>query len=59
MTAQAEKPFITVAPGPRNAHTDPESGLRFYRWQSRDLPSATSVRRMAGLPRVVKTLFIK
>ena len=26
------------------------SGLRFYRWQGRDLPSVTSVRRMAGVP---------
>lgn len=41
---------LTITPGPRNAHTDPESGLRFYRWQGRDLPSVTSVRRMAGLP---------
>lgn len=41
---------ITIAPGPRNARTDPESGLRFYRWQGRDLPSVTSIRRMAGLP---------
>jgi hypothetical protein len=43
-------PTITVAPGPKNAWTDPESGLRFYRWQGRDLPSVTSIRRMAGLP---------
>lgn len=41
---------LTIAPGPRNAHTDPDSGLRFYRWQGRDLPSVTSIRRMAGLP---------
>lgn len=41
---------LTIVPGPRNAHTDPESGLRFYRWRGRDLPSVTSVRRMAGLP---------
>jgi len=41
---------LTVTVGPRNAYTDPESGLRFYRWQGRDLPSVTSVRRMAGLP---------
>ncbi|CAN5654680.1 hypothetical protein BH23CHL7_BH23CHL7_20450 [soil metagenome] len=43
-------PRITVAPGPKNAWTDPESGLRMYRWQGRDLPSVTSIRRMAGLP---------
>lgn len=44
------EPFVTVQVGPRNAHTDPDSGLRFYRWQGRDLPSVTSIRRMAGLP---------
>lgn len=43
-------PFITVAVGPRNAYTDPESGLRFYRWQGRDLVSVTTARRMAGIP---------
>lgn len=48
--AAAPEPFITVAPGPRNAHTDPQSGLRYYRWKGRDLPSVTSIRRMAGLP---------
>lgn len=41
---------LTVTVGPRNAYTDPESGLRFYRWQGRDLPSVTSIRRMAGVP---------
>lgn len=40
--------FITV--GPKNARTDPGSGLRFYSWQGRELMSVTSVRRMAGLP---------
>lgn len=43
-------PFITVEVGPRNATTDPATGLRFYRWQDRDLPSVTTVRRMAGIP---------
>lgn len=42
-------PFITVAPGPRNAWKS-EDDLRFYRWQGRDLPSVTTLRRMAGLP---------
>lgn len=42
--------FITVQTGPRNARTDPETGLRFYTWQGRELPSVTSIRRMAGLP---------
>lgn len=41
---------LTVAPGPRNARTDPQTGLRYYRWQGRDLPSVTSIRRMAGMP---------
>ena len=41
---------IVVSPGPRNARTDPETGLRTYRWQGRDLPSVTSLRRLAGLP---------
>lgn len=43
-------PTLTVTTGPRNARTDPETGLRYYRWQGRDLPSVTSIRRMAGLP---------
>ena len=47
---RANQPFVTVQAGPRNAHTDPQSGLRFYRWLDRDLPSVTSIRRMAGLP---------
>ena len=42
---------ITVsAGGPKNATTDPETGLRYYDWQGRKLPSSTSLRRMAGLP---------
>jgi len=41
---------ITVTAGPRNAHTDPETGLRFYDWKGRKLPSTTSIRRMAGVP---------
>lgn len=43
-------PTIIVGAGPKNARTDPESGLRFYTWQGRELPSVTSVRRMAGIP---------
>lgn len=42
--------FITVSVGPRNAHTDPETGLRYYDWLGRALPSVTSIRRMAGVP---------
>lgn len=41
---------VKVQSGPRNARTDPESGLRFYTWQGVELPSVTSIRRMAGLP---------
>lgn len=48
--ATETRPFVTIEPGPRNAFTDPDTGLRFYRWQGRDLPSVTSSRRMAGLP---------
>ncbi len=47
---ETAEPFISVQVGPRNAHTDPKSGLRYYRWQGRDLPSVTSIRRMAGVP---------
>jgi len=41
---------VTIQSGPRNARTDPETGMRYYRWQGRELPSVTSIRRMAGLP---------
>lgn len=45
-------PFVTVGTtaGPPNARTDPETGLRFYAWQGRELPSATTVRNIAGIP---------
>lgn len=48
--APAPSPVITISPGPRNARTDPATGLRSYTWQGRDLPSVTSIRRIAGLP---------
>lgn len=42
---------ITVsAGGPKNATTDPETGLRYYEWKGQKYPSSTSLRRMAGLP---------
>lgn len=41
---------VIVQVGPKNAWNDPESGLRYYRWQGRDLPSVTSIRRLAGVP---------
>lgn len=36
--------------GPRNAQTDPETGLRTYTWRGHDLWSVTSVRSLAGVP---------
>lgn len=36
--------------GPRNARTDPETGLRTYTWRGHDLWSVTSIRSMAGVP---------
>ena len=41
---------VTIAPGPKNARTDPTTQLRYYGWQGRELPSVTSIRRMAGIP---------
>lgn len=41
---------VKTKDGPRNAYIDPESGLRFYTYQGRNLPSVTSVRQMAGVP---------
>lgn len=43
-------PLISLSVGPRNAYTNSENGLRYYRWQGIDYPSVTSIRRMAGLP---------
>ena len=44
------KPLIRVTSGPRNARTDPESGLRFYTWEGVEYPSVTSIRNLAGMP---------
>jgi hypothetical protein len=44
------KPTFKVAVGPRNARTDPETGLRFYTWQGEEYPSVTSIRNLAGMP---------
>jgi len=41
---------IVIGSGPKNARTDPQSGLRLYTWQGRELPSVTSIRRLAGMP---------
>ena len=43
-------PLFVVGPGPKNANTDKRTGLRFYEWLGRRLPSVTTVRRLAGLP---------
>lgn len=48
--ATAAKPLIKVQSGPRNARTDPESGLRFYTWNGEEYPSVTSIRNLAGMP---------
>ena len=41
---------ITMTAGPKNASTDAATGLRYYDWQGRKLPSTTTLRRLAGLP---------
>lgn len=41
--------IVVGQPGPRNSRTD-ETGLRYYRWGDRDLPSVTTIRRLAGIP---------
>ena len=41
---------VTGTDGPRNAFIQAGSGLRYYTWQGRTLPSVTSVRNMAGQP---------
>lgn len=43
-------PVLTVQSGPKNARTDPDTGVRLYTWQGVEYPSVTSVRRLAGLP---------
>jgi len=53
MTAPATRPLIEVGAavaGPRNADTDPKSGLRYYTWQGVRYPSVTTIRRLAGIP---------
>lgn len=42
--------MTTVVSGPQNARTDPETGLRWYTWEGREIPSVTSSRSMAGMP---------
>jgi hypothetical protein len=48
-----DRPFIVIGEqrGPRNARTDPVSGIRYYTWQGHDYPSVTTVRHLAGVPR--------
>jgi hypothetical protein len=51
MTTGPAGPVLTIiGSGPKNARSDPATGLRFYAWAGRDLPSVTTVRRLAGLP---------
>ena len=45
-----KKPLMVVGDGPRNARTDPDTGLRYYSWQGIEYPSVTSVRNLAGMP---------
>jgi hypothetical protein len=40
---------ITLTSGPKNATTDPETGLRTYTWQGQQYPSVSSLRKMAGV----------
>ena len=42
--------LLTLTVGPRNARTDPDTGLRYYTWEGREYPSVTSVRNLAGMP---------
>lgn len=48
----AERPFVEIGKqlGPRNARTDPRTGLRWYRWMGQEYVSVTTVRRLAGIP---------
>lgn len=51
MTATSGPDTITIRQeGPRNAHLQKGTGLRYYTWQGREVPSVTSVRNMAGQP---------
>lgn len=53
MTTVAEKPFLEIGrqTGPRNSRTDPKTGVRYYEWNGRWLPSVTTIRHLAGVPR--------
>lgn len=48
--AAGPPPLLVVTAGPANSRTDPATGLRFYTWKGRELPSVTTVRRIAGIP---------
>lgn len=49
MTTDTGPIIVIGTTGPKNARTDPD-GLRLYTWQGRDVPSVTTVRRLAGIP---------
>lgn len=46
----AASPLIVVGSGPKNARTDPDTGLRWYTWKGIEYPSVTSIRNLAGMP---------
>jgi hypothetical protein len=51
MATAIPSPLITVGEtGPRNANTDPKTGLRYYVWKGVKYPSVTTIRRLAGIP---------
>ncbi len=51
MARRADDIIRVTEAGPRNARTDPGSGLRYYTWGDRtDLLSVTSARTEAGMP---------
>jgi hypothetical protein len=52
MVDTAARPFLTIGQttGPRNARTDPKTGIRWYTWQGVEYPSVTTIRRLAGIP---------
>jgi hypothetical protein len=41
---------VDAGSGPRNAFIQAGTGLRYYTWQGRAVPSVTSIRNMAGQP---------
>ena len=50
---------VQLDSGPRNARIDPDTGLRWYRWQGQDLVSVTSGRSMAGMPHNLHRWYVR